>query len=175
MTRAHFLAVGVLAASLALGGAAFAQGPGGPGRGGRFGAPGSGGFGGPGGAIGLPVRELNLSDAQQDQIRDIVQRHRDEMRTAQDHLRTARDAQRKAVETVPVDEGAIRAVTQQLADAETEAAILQARVHSDVWSVLTPDQQAQAKQLESRRESRIENREQRLQNRANRQPRQPRQ
>jgi protein CpxP len=171
MTRAHFLAVGALAASLALGGAAFAQGPGGPGgRGGRFGASGPGGFGGPAGAIGLPVRELNLSDTQQDQIKDIVQRRRDEMRTAQDHLRAARDAQRKAVETVPVDEGAIRAVTQQLADAETDMAILQARVHSEVWSVLTPDQQAQAQKLESSRESRIQNREQRFQNRQQRRP-----
>lgn len=173
MTRAHFLTVGVLAGSLALGVAAFAQGPGGAGgRVGRFGAAGPGGFRGPGAAIGLPVRELNLSDAQQDQIRDIVQRHRDEMRTAQDHLRTARDAQRKAVETVPVDEGAIRAMTQQLADAETEAAILQARVHSEVWSILTADQQEQARKLESQRESRIETREQRFKNRPNRQPRQ---
>jgi len=149
MTRVRLLAASALAASLVFGGVAFAQGPGpAPGaRGGRFAGP-----GGPGGAIGLPVRELNLTDAQQDQIRDIVQHHRDEMRTAQQQLREAREEQRKAIEAVPFDEGAIRAITtQKLAQAEADAAILQARVHSEVWNVLTPDQQAQAAKIEADR------------------------
>jgi Spy/CpxP family protein refolding chaperone len=162
MTRARFVAASVLAASLTLGGAAFAQGSGGPVRGGRF--------GGAAGGLGLPVRELNLSDAQQDQIRDIVQRHRDEMRMVQDRLREAREEQRQAIEAVPLNEGAIRAVTtQQLANAEADAAILQARVRSEVWAVLTPDQQAQATKLRAARDTRKEQRQERLQNRGRRQ------
>lgn len=162
MTRIHFLAASALAASLTLGGVAYAQGPGGPGRGGRFGAPGAGG-------LGLPVRELNLTDAQQDQIRDIVQRHRDDMRMVQERLREAREEQRKLIEGVPPNEGAIRAVTmQKLAPAEADAAVLQAQVHNEVWNVLTPDQQAQATKLQADRDTRIEKRQQQLQNRRQR-------
>ncbi|HVZ23902.1 MAG TPA: periplasmic heavy metal sensor [Vicinamibacterales bacterium] len=169
MTTVRFLAAGALAASLTFGGAAFAQAPGGPGRAGRLGGP--VGPAGPGFALGLPVRELNLTDAQQDQIRDIVRQHRDEMLKAQARLREAREAQRKAIEALPVDEGAIRAITtQQLADAEADAAILQARVHSEVWAVLTPDQQAQAAKLQAARDTRIEQRQQRRQTRRPQRP-----
>jgi protein CpxP len=157
----RFLTAGALAASLTFGGAAFAQGPGGAARGGRLGAPGGAAF-----AFAVPVRELNLTDAQQDQIRDIVRQHRDEMQQAQTRLRDAREAQRKAIQALPVNEGAIRAITtQQVADAEADAAILQARVHSEVWAVLTPDQQAQAAKLQADRDTRIEKRQQRRQNR----------
>ena len=38
------------------------------------------------------------------------------------------EAQRKAVETIPVDEGLIRSTTQALVDAQTEMAIQQARL-----------------------------------------------
>lgn len=162
MTRIHILAASALAVSLTLGGVAYAQGPGGPGRGGRFGAGGAAG-------LGLPVRELNLTDAQQDQIRDIVQRHRNEMRMVQDRLREAREEQRTLIEAVPPNEGAIRAVTlQKLAQAEADAAVLQAQVHNEVWNVLTPDQQAQATKLQADRDTRIEKRQQQFQNRRQR-------
>lgn len=162
MTRIHFLAASIVAASLTVGGVAYAQGPAGPGRGGRFGGP--GGIG-----LGLPVRELNLTDAQQDQIRDIVQRHRNDMRMVQDRLREAREEQRQLIQAVPPNEGAIRAETmQKLALAEADAAVLQAQVQSEVWNVLTPDQQAQAKKLQADRDTRIEKRQEKLQNRRQR-------
>ena len=61
------------------------------------------------------------------------------------------DAQRKAVETIPVDEGLIRSTTQALADAQTEMAIQQARLRSEIFALLTPDQQAQARKLQAER------------------------
>lgn len=153
MKRFRMLAAGVLVAGMAASGAAYAQGPAGPGgpggRGGRLGGP-----GGPGGLGGLPIRALDLSEGQQEQIRAIRERHAADLRTAQDRLRKAMDAQRKVVETIPVNEGLIRTTTQELADAETDVAIEQARILTDTWAILTPAQQSQVKKLQAERETR---------------------
>ncbi len=150
-----------LIAALTAGSAVYAQGPNGPGRGGR----GVGGPGGPGGPGGLPIRQLNLTEAQQEQIKSIRERHASDLRTAQERLRKAMDAQRKVVETIPVNEGLIRATTQELADAQTEAAIEQSRLLTDTWAVLTPAQQGQVKKLQAEREARASEARQRSQQR----------
>ena len=69
------------------------------------------------------------------------------------------DAQRKAVETQPVNEGLIRSTTQALADAQTEMAIQQARMQGEIFTLLTPAQQEQLKKLRAARETRAQQRE----------------
>ena len=156
MNRFRSLAVCGLLAGLLASGPAFAQGPGrdgGP-RGGRFGGPGRGGFG-------LPLRALNLTDAQKEQFKTLAEQNREQGRTAFEHLRTAMQAQRKAVETIPVNEQLIRSTTQALADAQTELALQQAQMHAAMFALLTPEQQAQAKKLQSERGARGPQRQQR--------------
>ena len=75
------------------------------------------------------------------------------------------EAQRKAVETIPVDEGLIRSTTQALVDAQTEMAIQQARLQSEIFALLTPDQQAQARKLQAERSQRMQQQRQRGQQR----------
>ena len=103
----YFLTGAVMAAMLATGASSYAQGPGFGRRGGGPGAPGR--FGGPG--IALPLRDLNLTDAQQQQVRDIRERHRDEAQQIGERLRTAMQAQRTAVAATPVNESLIRSTT----------------------------------------------------------------
>jgi Spy/CpxP family protein refolding chaperone len=74
MRRIQWISIVAALVLLIAGGMAFAQGPGGR-RG--PGAPGGPGFGGPG----VELRGLDLSDAQRTQIRDIVQRYQEQMRT----------------------------------------------------------------------------------------------
>ena len=69
------------------------------------------------------------------------------------------DAQRKAVQTLPVNEGLIRSTTQALAEAQTEMAIQQARMQGEIFTLLTPAQQEQAKKLQAERETRAQQRE----------------
>lgn len=149
MIRFRTLTAGVLVAGLLASGAAFAQGPGGPGRGGGRG----GRFGGPGGPgeLGLPLAQLNLSDSQRQQIRDLTQARRQDGEQVQARLRTAMDARRAAIEASPLNEGAIRATTADLVAAETEVAILQAHLRADVLALLTPEQQDQVKKFEAER------------------------
>lgn len=154
MNRVRSLAIiGVLAGALATG-SLLAQSPAdsGPGRSGRGG--GFGGFGGFGRGGGLELRGLNLTDAQRQQIRTLHDQHREQTQAAATRLRTAMEAQQKAVETVPVNEGAIRATTQELAEAQTEVAIERAKLHASVFALLTPEQKEQAAKLRAERATR---------------------
>jgi len=137
--------------------AALAQGAG------RRGPDGAGRMGGPG----MILRALDLTEAQREQVKNVMQDHRADMEAIGKRLREAHRAQREAVETVPVNEGLIRSTAQALATAETDMAILQSRIHNEVWNLLTPEQQAKAKELKSQRENRSKQRRQ-----LRRQPRQ---
>ena len=161
-----------------------------PKRGGR--GPGAGfgrgfgqGFGGPGGQFGplggllalnpeLPLQALDLSDAQRDQVRTIMQSHRDEGRAIATRARTALDAIHAATSGT-VDEAGATQQAQALGAAIGEAAILRARVRTEVFAILTAEQQAKVSSLQQARQKRAEERrtrtEERRQKRA--QPKQP--
>ena len=150
------LATGVAVVALLATSVAFAQGPRG---GGQFG--GRGGFG----SAGFELRALNLTEAQREQVREIRERYREQMRTASQHLSEAMAKQRQAIETLPANETLITSATQDMTQAQVEVAIQQARLNADVWAVLTPEQQAQATKLRAERKARFEQRRQNLQNR----------
>ena len=147
--------IAVVAVAL-VGAVAFAQGPG-------FGGP-RGRAGGPGGP-GLPFRELNLTDAQQQQVRQLMEQFRVQNRTLIEQVGKAEDARHDAVEAIPFDEGRVRTAMQQLAEVQTELAVHQARLQNDVYNVLTPEQQQQAQKLRAERQARVRERQERLQQR----------
>jgi len=96
-------------------------------------------------------RQLGLSDDQKGQIRAAMSAHRDEFKALFDRARTARQAQQAAVEQVPMNEQQIRAAATEVAAVEADMAVLRARVHEQVYSALTPDQQTQLKALKDQR------------------------
>jgi protein CpxP len=145
MNPLRSLTAGILAVGLLAGTTAFAQGgPDGPAGRRRVIA------GGPG----IALRGLDLTEAQEQQVREIRERHRDAVQQAATQVREAAQAQRKAVEAVPLNEGVIRSTTFALAEAQTEAAVVQARIHNEVWSVLTDAQRAEAEKRRAEREAR---------------------
>src|SRR5688572_1020635 len=153
MNRFRSFTVAAVLTGVLAGGAAFAQGPGG--RGGR----GAGGFG-PGGG-GLPLRALNLTEAQQEQVRTLTQQFRTQNKETAERLRAAMETQREAVETIPVNEELIRSTSRELAEAQAEVAIQRARLQSEIFGLLTPEQQAEAKKLQTERAARTQERGQR--------------
>jgi protein CpxP len=156
MFRFRSLAAGVAVVALLATSAAFAQG-----------ARGGGPFGGRGGPapLGLELRALNLTDSQREQVREIRERYREQMRTTSQRLSEAADKQRQAIETLPVNETLITSATQDMTQAQVDVAIQQARLHADVWWLLTPEQQAQATKLRAERKARFEQRRQEFQQR----------
>jgi protein CpxP len=131
------------------------RGPGGPGGpGGRFGGPGGFGRGGFGGPLAM-LRQLDLTEEQRAQVKQVMDSHRDERRAVGAKLRAAHKAQQSAVTATPFDEQAVRTQAAELATLSADAAVLQAKVHSEVFAVLTPEQQAKAAELKAQRDARM--------------------
>jgi len=135
------------------------------------------GFGGPGGPMGGPMgllgelgpglRALELTDAQREQIRGIAKTHEAEFREIGDRLRTAHESVNALVTADTVDEAAIRARSGELGAVEADAVVMRARVHQEVFSVLTAEQQAKARELRAQMQERSK---QRMENRKERRP-----
>ena len=165
------LMAGALALTLGVSAAATAQ----PGRGGPgLAGPGFRGPGGPGGgALGgllavrpdLPLRALNLTDAQREQVRGILESHRGEAESLRQRAGAAHQALQAATSAATVDEGAITQQSQAFGGLIAEAAVLRARVRSEVLAVLTPEQQAEAAKIAADRQARMQQRRAKMQER----------
>ena len=131
------------------------------GRMGRMGGPG----GGPLGRWGMLASRLGLSDTQRSQIKGILQAHGDELRGLGDKAMAAREALNDAIDSGTVDEAAIRARSAEVAAVEADMAVTRAQIEAQVFQVLTPDQQAQARTLQTQRKERMERMRQRMQQR----------
>jgi periplasmic protein CpxP/Spy len=158
------LATGVGLATVA----ARGQGP--DGSRGMMGRRGPGGHDGP---IALPLRDLALTDTQREQVRTAVAAHKAEFDAVRDRMRTARTALQDAVTADAFDEAGVRQKSVDVAAVEADAAVLRAKVHSEVWALLTPEQQQKARELRAQRaERRAQMRERFEQRRNQRQQRQ---
>lgn len=158
------LGIGALAMTtgLAVGGYASTQDANGPRR--RFmeGRGGPGGAGGPLAMLGPRMAaRLNLSDAQKDQVKSIADSHREELQGLAGRAGAARQALHGAVTADVLDEGLIRARAADLAAVESDLAVARARVHGELFRILTPDQQAQAKDAQARMQERRSDRRER--------------
>ena len=134
-----------------------AQGPAAQGQRGRpdgFGGPGRGrgGPGGPGGPLaGLPLRELNLTDAQREQVKQIVDSRQQDMRAIGEKAMAAHLALHAATTSPSFDEGLVRAKAAEVAAIDADMAVSRARIFADVFKILTPEQQAKAKEFSGSR------------------------
>ena len=146
---------------LMAGGAVALLAQGGQGRGAGVGPGGPGGPGGRGFAAGFALGQLDLSDAQKQQVRAITQRHREQSRATMERVQEAMQAQRAAINAVPVNEAAVRQASAALAAVQADAAVEQARLHADIFSILTVEPQERAKQLEAQARARGQERRQR--------------
>ncbi|MEO7157887.1 MAG: Spy/CpxP family protein refolding chaperone, partial [Vicinamibacterales bacterium] len=128
------------------------------GRGPGLGGPPPGGPGGPGmrrpgGPMGFGpgFRELDLTDDQKAQMKSIAESHRDEFRAAGEKARAAHDGMQALLEAETIDEAAIRAKSSEVAAAEADLMILNAKVRHESMQVLTSEQQAKLKALRDSR------------------------
>ena len=115
------------------------RGPGAPGERGMRVMRGPG-FGGP------EFRNLDLSDDQRAQLRKIREAREAEFKAAGDKLGTAHQGMRALLEADSINEGAIRAKSQEVAAAEADLMILNAKVRQDSMQVLTSEQLAKLKE-----------------------------
>jgi protein CpxP len=133
------------------------RGPGPMGRG-MMGPGGPGFRGGPGGRFGMggfALRGLDLTDAQREQVKAIMESHRDEQKAIGDRMQAARKALHEAIAADTFDETAVRAKAAEIGAVEADAAVLQAKIKSEVFGILTPEQVKKAQELRSNMEKRM--------------------
>ena len=116
----------------------------------------------------LPLGRLGLTQAQQEQVQAVMEQNRQATRTAEERVREVRQALQDAVTADSVNEGAIRAVATELGLAEGDAAVQRAYVHAAVWQLLTPEQQAAAREAKAEMQQRSAQRRQRVDERRQR-------
>lgn len=95
-----------------------------------------------------------MTEAQREQVKAVMESHKAEFEAQGTKMETARKALNDAVSAETFDEGAIRQKSADVAVAEADGAVLRARVHSEVWALLTPEQQAKAKAMRTQMEQR---------------------
>ncbi len=97
------------------------------------------------GAAGMPgilakLGELNLSETQRQQIREIVQARRDATKPLADAAEAERKKLRDAFVKNPANETVLRSHSEQVALRHTELLLAAARTWTEVRRVLTPEQ-----------------------------------
>lgn len=150
----------VLAGMLVLLGAGFAgfaqQGPppGGFGGGGPRGG-GERGRGPRGGGIPF-LRDLNLTDAQKAQVKQITDSFEASTKQLRERLDALHESERSATFDGTFNEAAVRAAAQERANVMVELDVARARMASQVFAVLTAEQKAQVaarrQEMEQRRQ-----------------------
>jgi protein CpxP len=144
MTKRVLIAAGLAAALISGSALALAQPPQGPGPGPHMGRGGPGpGMGGP--MLEFGLRGLDLTDSQKEQVKSIVDSHKDELRQVGEKMRQAHEAFNQATMADTIDESAIRAQTAAVASAMADEAILHAKVRTEVHAILTAEQLEQLK------------------------------
>jgi Spy/CpxP family protein refolding chaperone len=108
------------------------------------------GFEGPG-----LLQDLDLSDAQREQIRSIMKET--ESTGIQRRSREAHRSLREAIET-GADEEALRELGRELGEAEGDAAIERASTHKRILSILTDEQRQELETLKQEARERMEER-----------------
>jgi Spy/CpxP family protein refolding chaperone len=115
------------------------MGPWGPGR----------GPGGPMGMLPMLGPRIGLTDAQKDQIKAIADTHKDDWKALADRSRAAHMAVDAAISADTIDEATIRQKSAEAAAVEADMAVARAHARAEVWQILTADQKAQLKTMQT--------------------------
>lgn len=111
---------------------------------------------GPGGhMLAFFTKYLDLTDAQQAQVKQILQKDQPTMQPLVEDLKQGRQQLRQLEEEDAFDEGKVRALVAQHSQNLTELIVQKARIESEMLQVLSPEQKAKFKQFMDRRAERF--------------------
>jgi Spy/CpxP family protein refolding chaperone len=98
------------------------------------------------GGLGRFARNLNLSDAQKEQMRQIADRYRESTRAMREPFRAQHQNEMGSFGDGTFNEAAVRSAAQARASLQVEMAVTRARMMSELYAVLTPEQKVQLAQ-----------------------------
>jgi protein CpxP len=118
--------------------------PGGPGRGGPRG----------GGGLGPLARELNLTDAQKAQVKQITDGFQESTKSLREQLFKSDGGPFDGLKDGAFDEASVRAAAQARAAVEVELEVAHARMMSQIYALLTAEQKAKLAEVKQQFEQR---------------------
>ena len=98
-------------------------------------------------AIGFLTDYLSLNEAQQAQAKDILAKEKPTLDSLFQQMKQGHDALRQLETTGTFDEAKVRAVASQQSQTMTDLIVEKARIHSELFQILTPDQKTKMTQL----------------------------
>jgi Spy/CpxP family protein refolding chaperone len=93
------------------------------------------------------AKALDLTDAQKEQVKAILETEREKVAPLRQKLGDTREKIRQAVEAMPFDEAAVRTLAASQNETRTEMMVSRARVQSQIFALLSPEQREQAKKF----------------------------
>ena len=146
--RKRGMTVVVLICAILMVGEAFAQGPPrGMGPGGEMGP----GFRGPGMMLG----NLDLTDAQKQQVKDLMAAFNTASEPYRTQFRDLAQEMRTATANGAFNESQVRAIAQKQAQAQVEMTVLNEKLRSDIYQILTPEQRTKLDEEQTRMQNRM--------------------
>lgn len=100
---------------------------------------------------------LDLTQAQQDQIKTILDKEKPTVQPLMKQLMQAHQDLEKLEASGTFDEAKVRALAAQNTSTMTELIVQKARIHSELMQVLTPEQKTKLQQLHAKHEARFKN------------------
>lgn len=107
-------------------------------------------------------KALNLTDAQRQQLKQMLQNARSANKSLMVNLVNAQKALHEAIAKNPNDETTIRSLSATVGSARTELTVARAKIRSQLVAILTPEQKEKLAQLDQKREDRFQKRLDRL-------------
>lgn len=101
------------------------------------------------------AKKLNLTDDQQTQMQAVLQKERPNLHPLMQQERQI-ESQLHQYVTGTYDAAKVQALAAQKAPIDTQLTVARTRVMNELYQLLTPDQQAQVKQLEAQHQARMQ-------------------
>ena len=106
--------------------------------------------------LGFYTDYLDLTDAQQAQMKDILAEEKPTFRPLMQQLAQGRQQMKALEQAGTFDEAKVRAAASQQTQTMTELMVQKARIKSELMAVLTSDQKDKLAKLEARRQARFQ-------------------
>jgi periplasmic protein CpxP/Spy len=110
------------------------------------------------GGIGFHARALNLTDDQRTQMKAIMTKEKPTLTPLLNQMATTRQQLRQLEMSGTFDEGKVRELATQQAQTMTELTVQKARIRSELYQVLTPEQKTKMTQIMQERQQRSQQR-----------------
>jgi periplasmic protein CpxP/Spy len=109
-----------------------------------------------GGSMGFHARALNLTDDQRAQMKSVMAKEKPALKPLFSQMAATRQQLRQLEMSDTFDESKVRELASQQAQTMTELTVQRARIHSELYQILTPEQKTKMTQMMQQHEQRFQ-------------------